>query len=437
MTTTNMTTTKRAPAAAGRPSPVIGHNSLAVWLLILFLVLEYVRPWFLAVLRLQMVIIILMVILWVMGRDRPWSGILTAQALFFVLCLQAVAFAQNNYAAYETTRIMLGHLSIALGLSWLLATLATFRRVMFAWLLIMGYIAGYGILHDGRGPGAMVGDENDLALGCATAFAFAFYGFERISGVRRWLWGVIGGLLVVAIVVSFSRGGFLALIAVGLYCWSASRHKLRGVVVLALAAALVVTTSADEGRTGHSYAERLRTIFKTDEGTAEARQFLWSTATNMWKAHPILGVGGGNFSFLVGRYQSTDYEKADFLERDWSGTATHSVFYQIAAEQGSVGILLFAYIVWAHLRTIRRLRRQAASAPGIPPDVRRDADLYGGALGGAMVGYCAAGAFLSVAYYPYLWYFSAMAVALEAAVKREVSLAASTETTVSPRTRVK
>jgi hypothetical protein len=37
-----------------------------------------------------------------------------------------------------------------------------------------------------------------------------------------------------------------------------------------------------------------------------------------------------------------------------------------------------------------------------------------------MAGYCAAGAFLSVAYYPYLWYFSAMAVALEYAVLREV-----------------
>ena len=138
-------------------------------------------------------------------------------------------------------------------------------------------------------------------------------------------------------------------------------------------------------------------------------------------AHPILGVGAGNFSFNVGLYQPKDYLKPEFLERDWSGTATHSAFFQVLAEQGSVGILLFGYIVWAHLRTVRRLRRLAAAVPGISPDVRRDADLYGGALGGAMVGYCVAGAFLSVAYYPYLWYLSAMAVGLEAAVRREVS----------------
>jgi O-antigen ligase len=389
-------------------------------MLILFLVLEYARPYLLAVLRLQLVIVVVMFMMWAMAKDRPWSGILTAQVLFFVLNLQAIPFAANNYAAFETTRIMFGHLSIALGLSWALSTLPAFRRVAFAWLLIMGYLAVFGITHGGQGPGAMVGDENDLALGCATAFPFAFYGFERLSGRRRWLSGLIVGLLVAAIVVSFSRGGFVALIAVALYCWLASRHKIRGVVALVLVAVLVVATSSDEGRTGQSYYERLRSMFKTEEGTAEQRQFLWSVARNMWRAHPILGVGGGNFTFLVGEYQSTDYEKPEFLERDWSGTVTHSVFFQIASEQGSAGIILFAYLIWAHLRTIRRLRKRAASTPGLPPDVRRDADLYGGALGGAVIGYCAAGAFLSVAYYPYLWYFTAMTVALEAAVMQEI-----------------
>jgi O-antigen ligase len=419
-----MATSDRIPAL---PTPAqlttSGPSGLAVWLLIVFLVLEYVRPWLLAVLRLQMAIIVIMAVLWFMSRNRPWSGILAAQVLFFVLCLQAIPFASNNYAAFETTRIMFGHLTIALGLSWLLSTLSTFRRVAFAWLLIMAYLGAYGLTHGGQGPGSMVGDENDLALGCATAFPFAFYGFERLSGWRRWLSAAIGGVLVSAIVVSFSRGGFVALAAVALYCWGASRHKLRGLAVLALALMLVAATAADKGRTGESYMDRLRSMFETDEGSAEARQFLWSAARNMWKANPILGVGAGNFTFLVGRYQPLDYEKPDFLERDWSGTVTHSTYFQIAAEQGSAGLLLFAYVLWAHLRTIRRLRRQVASVSGIPPEVGRDADLYGGALGGAMVGYCVAGAFLSVAYYPYFWYFSAMAVALEAAVRREVSQA--------------
>jgi O-antigen ligase len=177
----------------------------------------------------------------------------------------------------------------------------------------------------------------------------------------------------------------------------------------------------EEGRTGQSYLERVKSIFETDEGTAEGRRFLWSAARNMWKAHPVLGVGGGNFTFLVGQYQPIDFDKPEYLERDWSGTATHSAFFQVLAEHGSAGILLMGYIVGAHFWTLRRLRRQVRSHPGLPDDVRRDAELYGGALGGAVVGYCAAGAFLSVAYYPYLWYFSAMTIALEAVVQREVT----------------
>jgi O-antigen ligase len=418
-TARNMTGSATWLSRRGMPSDE-RRSAFTIRMLILFLVLEYVRPPLLVELKLQFVIIVVILALWWAARDRPWSPILTAQVLFLAVCVQAIPFASNNYSAYATSRTMFGHVVIALGFSWLLATRSTFRMVTSAWLLIMGYVAVYGVTHGGHGPGAMLGDENDLALGCATAFPFAFYGFERQSGWRRWVCGAIGGLLVIAIVASFSRGGFVALATAGLYCWLASRHKLRALVAVALAGSLVLLVASDRGRTGESYFERLSSATNTDEGTAEFRRFLWATARNMWKAHPILGVGGGNFNFLVGEYQPKDFDKPEYLEQNWSGTTVHSLYFQVLAEHGSVGILLLGYIIWAHYQTIRRLRR-AASRSGTPSEVRRDAEMYGGALGGAMAGYCAAGAFLSVAYYPYLWYFSAMAVALDHVVLREVT----------------
>src|SRR5437016_3543620 len=172
------------PSPAIRPRPADGPPAFAVQMLIFFFVLEYIRPPFLHALKLSMVVIVVMLVLWLRARNRPWSSILTAQILFFLLCLQAVPYVSNNYAAYVTTQTIFGHVAIALGLSWVLATRSTFRTVTWAWLLIMGYAAAYGITHGGTGPGAMLGDENDLALGCATAFPFAFYGFERLSGSR-------------------------------------------------------------------------------------------------------------------------------------------------------------------------------------------------------------------------------------------------------------
>ena len=314
---------------------------------------------------------------------------------------------------------MLGYLAIALGLSWILAERAAFQRVTWALLLIMGYAAIYGLLHGGRGPGGFLGDENDLALGCVTAFPLAFYGFEHLSGRKRWLAGAIAGLFVVATVISFSRGGFLGLVAAALYCLVASRRRVRNALILTLAAMLFVTLAPTGGRKGHSYIDVIKSIAETDEGTSKGRRFLWQAAVNMWKAHPVLGVGGGNFAFNVGRYQPTDFEEREYNERDWSGMTTHSVYYQVLAEHGTVGILLLGYVVWAHFRTLRRLRRDMRSRTDLPPDLRRDAEIYAGGLPGGVAAYCVAGTFLSVPYYPYLWYFSAMAVALDVAVRRE------------------
>jgi hypothetical protein len=52
--------------------------------------------------------------------------------------------------------------------------------------------------------------------------------------------------------------------------------------------------------------------------------------------------------------------------------------------------------------------------------LRRYIGFYGTGLSMAMVGYLGAGAFLSVAYYPYPWMLSAMAVAWQRAGLAEI-----------------
>ena len=152
--------------------------------------------------------------------------------------------------------------------------------------------------HGGVGPGGFLGDENDLALACITAFPFAFFGFEWNSGWRRWAFGSLGILLLMAVVASFSRGGFVGLVAAAGYCLALSRHKLRNFGVMVMSALALFALSPQE------YIDEIGTIRAEatgeQRGTGESRQFLWTTAYNMWKDQPVLGVGGGNFSFLAG-----------------------------------------------------------------------------------------------------------------------------------------
>jgi O-antigen ligase len=274
-------------------------------------------------------------------------------------------------------------------------------------------VALYGITHSGRGPGGFLHDENDLALGCVTAFPFAFFGFELSSGWRRWVSGALGTVLIVAVVISFSRGGFVGLVAVAVYCFFVSRHKVRNLAVLAVTAVAFLALAPSE------YIDELKTIREVSSGTARGRQFLWTTAYNMWADHKVFGVGGDNFIFLAGVYQP-NWEDRSYAERDFSGTTIHSAYFQMLSEQGVAGIAVCAYMIWAHFSSLRRLRKLARRPGALPPDLRQDVELYGGALAAAMLGFLASGAFLSVAYTPFPWYFAGLALALEISTKREL-----------------
>jgi hypothetical protein len=128
----------------------------------------------------------------------------------------------------------------------------------------------------------------------------------------------------------------------------------------------------------------------------------------------------------MGRYQPEGTEVGLFSglqyhERDFTMQAVHSVFFQILSETGTTGSLLFVAIVVGHFAGLSALRRRCKRDARASPRLRMETELYAVALGGAMMGYLASGAFLAVAYYPYPWYFSAFAVALSRAVDAQLS----------------
>lgn len=387
------------------------------WALVGFFVLEYARPAGLVQLKLQAAATMIIPILWLSARDRPRSSILTAQVVFMIVCGVGVLFASNYFAAYLATRTMIGNVGMALGISWILSDRETFRSGAFAWISVMGYVGLFAVTHGGRGVGGFLGDENDVALACCAAMPFAWYGFERMTGVRRLIVGGCGLLTVGAVVASYSRGGFVGLVAAGGYCFLASRRKLLAVGIGAVSVAGFLLFSSP------AYLRELTTISDTDSGTAETRKFLWQTAWNVYVDNPVLGVGAQNFNFVAGDYQPRDgkWSGPEYSERSWSGTTVHSLYYQALSETGSVGAALLSLVAFVHFRTLSRLRRDVVAHENVPRDLRNDTEHFAGALAGAMIGYLVAGAFISVLFYPYLWYLSGFAVALDTAVRRELA----------------
>jgi O-antigen ligase len=409
----------RAPGLGTR-APA-NPSAFVFWGLLVFMVLEYVRPAGVTQLKLQMLYILLVPVLWLRLAPRPWSRNLTLQFALLAHACVSVFYAYNYFSAYMRTRVLFGSFAVALAITWALTTRRNFERAVWFWVAIMGYQAFYSLGNAGRGAGGFIGDENDLALAVATAFPFAYAGI--LYGNRRVICLLLAALYSAAIVVSFSRGGFLGLVAGVLYCVLMGTNRVRKIAIGLVAGAIFYLALPAH------YKAELETIQDTDSGTSEVRFFLWQAATNMWKDHPVLGVGAGNSPWHMGRYQPRGvqgslYQERMYQERDWSGTVVHSLYFEMLAEMGLVGIALYAAIVYGHFTGLRRLRLDVARDPRASPELRRTVELYATALGGAVVAFLAAGAFLAVLYYPYVWYFSAMTVALDRWVRGELAATA-------------
>jgi O-antigen ligase len=406
----------RAPGLGAR-TPA-RPSAFAAGALLVFLVLEYVRPPGIVQLKLQMLFVLLIPVLWLQLNPKPWSRNLTLQLALVAQAALSIAYANNWFSAWVRTRTHFGTFAVALAITWLLADRRNFERTVWFWVGIMSYQAIYSFLHAGRGSGGFIGDENDLALACATVFPFVYAGM--LYSKRRVICLLMAILYAASIVVSWSRGGFLGLLAATLYCVLVGRHKVRNIAIGVLAAfAFYLALPA-------SYKAELETIQETDEGTSEGRFFLWRAATNMWLDHPIQGVGAGNGPWLIGRYQpreveGTLFDRPMYMHRDWSGTVVHSLYFELLSENGLIGVAIFLAVVYLQFTGLHRLRRDVVRDSRASPELRRKVDLYVTGLAGATVAYLVAGAFLSVLYYPYLWYFSAMAVALDRWVRSDLA----------------
>ena len=272
-------------------------------------------------------------------------------------------------------------------------------RTFFAWLIgIHVYLAArYG----GRGwagGGSFLGDENDFSLALNIALPLTIYLFRQAPTTRsRLCWGVGIGAILIAIVSSFSRGGFVGLAAIALYWAWSSRKKSQAIGALALAAILVMAVASPE------YWARIGTIFGEDPtGTSDQRENYWAAARRMFVASPIWGVGGGNFGVLLPDYA---YEiPPELLPNQW-GRATHSLYYQLLAEFGLVGVFLISAVLVLNVRDLRQIR-----ALGRKGRCSGSIEQLGNCLQLSWVGFLISGTFISVLSYPHLYYLTALTV---------------------------
>jgi putative inorganic carbon (HCO3(-)) transporter len=179
----------------------------------------------------------------------------------------------------------------------------------------------------------------------AVAASLVLFAKDAVERLVAAVFLVIAG---VATLLSFSRGGYLALAVMALVL--AALHQRRVVLVPAAVVLAVLVSRLPP------VADRLSHEFDfNDPNNSLAERFrLWGATLRMLRDHPIFGTGLSGFASTVDRYR-----QGIFTERL---IYPHNIVLNFWTETGLLGLAAFAWILVAGLRLTWRGWRSASEA---------------------------------------------------------------------------
>jgi O-antigen ligase len=192
--------------------------------------------------------------------------------------------------------------------------------------------------------------------------AFAWLLFARVKFEQRALWLFAVILMAAALLYSLSRGGMLAL-SVELFAllWLAWRgrrdetHKGNQPLLIGLTVILIGVFALWIG-----YDALLWRFQSLRQGAQEysvvTRLEYWRGAAQMFRDHPVFGVGLGAFPALYPHYGQSS-AKLERLEK------AHNDYLQLLTDAGLLGGLLLIWFGFELWRQARRQRRRLAEWP--------------------------------------------------------------------------
>lgn len=179
--------------------------------------------------------------------------------------------------------------------------------------------------HVGSAPNALYGDANYVAMYLEPPVAFAIAVF-LLAGTPQWRW--LGAVWLpitgLALLLTLSKGAYLALFVLGVVVILRMRRwmlpLLAGLVVVALALSRIPLI-----------AQRIA----TSENSLVGRFQIYGAAIRVLKENPILGLGLGGFDYTFRKHASQPYP--------------HDIWLTFWVEIGLLGLVAFGVIFFGLL----------------------------------------------------------------------------------------
>jgi probable O-glycosylation ligase (exosortase A-associated) len=212
---------------------------------------------------------------------------------------------------------------------------------------------------------------------------------------------------MIAVVLTYSRGAMLGLAALLLLWALKSRFKLLAGVGL-LVTALAIVAYAPQ-----AWMQRMETIRTAPETDASAQSRLraWKFASDLARDHPVFGGGFETFTLpLYAQYGIDDTH------------GPHSIYFQMLADHGFPGLLLFLTLIascwWSCRRLVRRFRKH---------ETLNYLAEYARMLQLSFASFLVSGAFLGRAYFDLFYQLVATVIILKSLARRELQEAQAPE----------
>ena len=267
----------------------------------------------------------------------------------------------------------------------------------------------YGEAFEPRIAGPL-GDPNFFAQILVVLGPLALYVAWHERGLGRILAFAGAAVAAAAVVLTYSRGGALALATVLALSLVSRRIPVRQAAAVGAASVLLLLFVPTD------FARRLTTLEQFLPGSElevlhpdssfQKRRLLAAAAWTMFLDHPGLGVGAGNYTAHFDEYAGEVGSAAREYEDPAEANYPHNLYLENAAETGLLGLAVFGSALAVSFVSLRRARAAFLAAG----DARTAALARG--FETALVGYLVSGVFLHGHFPRYLWLLLGFVAAL-------------------------
>jgi probable O-glycosylation ligase (exosortase A-associated) len=291
---------------------------------------------------------------------------------------------------------------------------------VYIWALVLS-VGFYGCLeglkyissgggHRIAGLGTHVlSDRNELALAFNMLLPLMVY----LIGVSKHKWIKLGlsfaiVLNLVAIIGTYSRGGFVALIIVGGYFWLQSKQKFLYSILIIIAISIGTTYAPS------SWTNRMDTLETAQSDSSFlGRALAWKQSILMANDNLLTGGGfkAGQTSYVWWSYDAAgsfndviDTSRMDKV----AFKAAHSIYFQVLGDHGYIGLFLFLGIIITAYRKAGRVAKLAKKTHQDESIIKLCS-----LVKVSLVAYCAGGAGVSLAYFDMFYAILAIVFVIE------------------------